>query len=212
MVSCGSSQGSEVLLEGPYSVVWKGNIDLEGAGKLDEIFLRSAPKSITFVESFGGTRAATERVVALVRAHALQTQARGNCRSACALAFLAGRDRTMLAPLRGEAPTMLGLHGYYHSKTHLLLTPEPGDTAYLREVTGGRMSAELIHKVTNTTNIRGGLMVLESSIASAKRVPDVIYCDSPVEGEKLRCETVPGQTAASLGLIDWAAPVGSPQP
>ena len=77
-----------------------GALDIEGAKSLAEQLADKAVRTVVFENSFGGTAEAGDAWADAVRTAAIRTEITGQCHGACAIAFLAAKERRFAAGIQ----------------------------------------------------------------------------------------------------------------
>ena len=193
-----------VTLVAPGLVEWKGPIDVSNTLVFNELLGKSTPQNpivtIRLVASEGGINKAVRIVRSLIHQNHLKTEARSHCLSGCAMVFLAGSGRTLLAAEGAEEPTILGFHGTYNPRTWELVGPEEEDISYMVAASNGRISREFALKIMQTRDHNGGLLILEKNAARLLGKEPVFYCDRSNGVVLMLCETI-DQSAYDLGIV-----------
>ena len=156
-------------------------------------------RAVVFDNCPGGTSRVGRQIGASIREHAFMTVVAGRISSACANMFLGGTQRLFSARLL-ERPTVIGYHGTYeHRNNHHLVKDRPPD--YFIDMTGGKMSEELIARFTSIEK-RSGLLYFIHPNQQAKEGESLSYFCSGDENPRYRddeCERLKDVDALSAG-------------
>ncbi len=163
--------------------------------KLSEPHFRG---SVVFEHCLGGTLGAAVDMAELIRARGFATVARRQCSSACAIAFLAGRHRSVDAR---EEPVIIALHnartpkGEATSKPDLVLK-------YLDKYTSGKLAEPYRTMVRNAASRTSGLFVIFFGGRRGDADEEVRECPDASAGDISACRRLSGVTARELGIVD----------
>ncbi|MFZ6656917.1 ATP-dependent Clp protease proteolytic subunit [Undibacterium sp. TJN19] len=154
-------------------------------------------KHVLLSESPGGDMGAAFAIAGLIKENKINTIVRGNCYSSCAIIFMAGVERQMLA---GKAlpQTRLGFHGPHQKQTkEVLKAAIPQLREWLLKVTNGKFPQEILDRAMYIN--RAGDMLL-FYYPNQSRFGDIRFC---TEGS-LRCDNIEGYDIVSIGILTTA--------
>lgn len=155
--------------------------------------------TVVFHQSPGGHSNTGRKIGQDIRTRGLHTVVAGRCRSACANMFLGGKERHFSSRL--EDATALGYHGSYNRTTKELNRKRTGD--YFVEMTGGKMSEELIERFIRIENYKGFLFMIHPKQRPDARAPLAYLCTGEENTRKFasECEAVNGVDALASGVV-----------
>lgn len=147
--------------------VWDGELTLEKLNAFNERLKNSPPVTgIEFIRSPGASSNGGIIINELnkqIESRKLKTFARGQCSSACAVAFLLGEERTLL-PSSNNVPTHLMIHAMRNNKTGEI--NYGGTDQMLKKIvtkSSGKITMEFLEKIYDAKNQNGGLFILRDS-------------------------------------------------
>jgi len=166
--------------------------------------------TVVFHQSPGGHSITGRRIGQDIRKRGLNTVVAGRCRSACANMFLGGKERHFSERL-GDT-TALGYHGSYNRTTKELNRKRTGD--YFVEMTGGKMSEEVIERFIRIENYKGFLFMIHPKQRSSARAPLAYLCTGEENTRKFatECEAVKDVDALASGVVTSWEVVPTPRP
>ncbi|MBC3921012.1 ATP-dependent Clp protease proteolytic subunit [Undibacterium sp. CY18W] len=151
-------------------------------------------KTVVMTESPGGDMRAAYAIADLITEGKMNTAVNGSCMSACALIFMAGTERQMLASKHLEK-TRLGFHGPHNKRTKEIATASiPRFREWLLKVTQGQFPEEVLDRALNIE--RAGDMMF-FYYPNQNYLGDIRFC---TEGS-LRCETLNGYNIVKIGIL-----------
>lgn len=154
-------------------------------------------KTVVMTESPGGNIRAAYDIAELITEGKINTAVNGNCKSACALIFMAGTERQMIASAHLKK-TRLGFHAPHNKQTKEISTAAiPRFREWLLKVTQGKFPEEILDRALNIE--RAGDM-LYFYYPDENYLGDIRFC---TEGS-LRCETLKGYNIVKIGILTTA--------
>ncbi|MFZ6723423.1 ATP-dependent Clp protease proteolytic subunit [Undibacterium sp. Ji49W] len=154
-------------------------------------------KTVVMTESPGGDMRAAYAIADLITEGKMNTAVNGSCMSACALIFMAGAERQMLASKHLEK-TRLGFHGPHNKRTKEIATAAiPRFREWLLKVTQNKFPEEVLDRALNIE--RAGDMMF-FYYPNQNYLGDIRFC---TEGS-LRCETLNGYNIVKIGILTTA--------
>jgi hypothetical protein len=167
--------------------------DLQGVefGRLQEVI---------FENSLGGTVEAALAYATAIRKHGLRTTVRGKCYSACALAFLAGRER------RVESRRMISTVMLHVARTQTrsgAMEQAPMNDALMQkmdELTGGRLTAEVKQLIRSSWSDSSGVAFVFGPGFFGTRTK-TLYCDGTQGLDTSKCRVVDHADPLALGIV-----------
>ena len=160
---------------------------------------------LALVESPGGDLWTALRVGEIVREGDLDTVAVGNCISACAVMFVAGKNRSFGV---GRAPgsTLLGIHGGYNKDSGRYATGiGPSIYAFFRRQIGEAMNDGLINEAIYGFKDARGLLVLREIERNLPEAAEALLCLDIYKPST--CKRQEGKDAFTVGLVTQRATV-----
>jgi len=154
-------------------------------------------RKVVFDQSLGGLVGSSATLAILIEGNGLNTVARRQCSSGCALAFLAGRHRTVDTR---QFPVVIGFHNAY--KKDGTPTDDPANLMKrLDYYTKRRLTGEIRDLIYGATSpARGILFIFEKT---GSNTPDSVrYCDERADSNPDNCRVLAGVDARSMGIID----------
>jgi hypothetical protein len=153
---------------------------------------------VVFDRCLGGTVSAALEFAALIRAHRLATVASVQTSSACAMAFLAGRERSY----DDSVPvTSIVLHAGRRRDG------QPASDAvnrrilmFLETATDGKLSPELLALVRGAWSEAAGVLFVRSRAGGLQR-DEVRWCDGSQGRDIDRCRRLPAFDPVSQGIV-----------
>ena len=194
------SIAGEVSWVPPSTVQWKGDLDQPTLRKFRKILEEQPVSQLAFVDSSGGMKLVAEGLIDDIVENDLSTSAQGVCNSGCALAFLAGKRRSLL-PSEPERVTKIGIHGSFHKGSMKSVAPTEKEITFLIAATNGKMPRNFVELALNTKSAQGGLMVYERPIKTSAGEFQVLFCDAIGENSSFACIPIPSENPISLGVI-----------
>jgi hypothetical protein len=198
-VIAAAAQAGEIAVEGS-DIRVSGMIFDEDTRAFREA-LRAHPQveRVVFDRCLGGTLSAALDFATLVRTHRLVTVASRQTSSACALAFLAGRERRFddRAPFTSIV---------FHAGRRRDGTGPSSDVVnrrillFLETATNGRMSPRLLRLVEWSWSEASGVMFLRRD-EGGRATHEVRYCDGEQGADTNRCRLMPEFDAVSQGIV-----------
>ncbi|MFZ6734145.1 ATP-dependent Clp protease proteolytic subunit [Undibacterium sp. Ji42W] len=154
-------------------------------------------KTVVMTESPGGSMRAAYDIAELITEGKINTAVNGNCMSACALIFMAGTERRMLASKHLEK-TRLGFHAPHNKVTKEISTAAiPRFREWLLKVTQGKFPAEVLDRAMN---IESAGDMLFFYYPDENYLGDIRFC---TQGS-LRCEALKGYNIVNIGILTTA--------
>lgn len=153
---------------------------------------------VVFDRCLGGTVSAALEFAALIRAHRLATVASVQASSACAMAFLAGRERSY----DENAPvTSIVLHaGRRRDGRPASDAVNRRIMMFLETATDGKLSPELLAMVRGAWSEAAGVLFVRRRAATGL-VDEVRWCDGSQGADADRCRRLPAYDAYSQGIV-----------
>jgi len=170
-----------------------GGVEPDDAERFRKHLENGVVKQVVLSESPGGDMRAAYAIADLITANKINTAVQGNCFSACAMIFMAGVKRQMVA---GKAlpRTRLGFHGPHNKHTHEVMKAAiPHLREWLLAATQGKFPEEILNRAMYID--RAGDMLL-FYYPGQSRFGDIRFC---TEGS-VRCEGVKGYDIVSVGI------------
>ncbi|MFZ6770859.1 ATP-dependent Clp protease proteolytic subunit [Undibacterium sp. Di26W] len=154
-------------------------------------------KTVLMTESPGGDMRAAYAIADLITKGKMNTAVNGNCLSACALIFMAGAERQMLASKHMEK-TRLGFHAPHNKLTREISTAAiPRFREWLLKVTQGKFPEEVLDRALN---IESAGDMLSFYYPDENFLGDIRFC---AEGAT-RCEALKGYNIVKIGILTTA--------
>ncbi|WP_146218985.1 hypothetical protein [Undibacterium pigrum] len=152
-------------------------------------------------ESSGGDLGAAYAIAQFIKDRKINTAVQGNCFSSCAVMFMAGTERRMLAS-KNLARTRLGFHGPHKKQTREVSTEGiPKLREWLLEATNGKFPEELLDQAMYI-NRAGDMMYFY--YPGANRAINIRFCKEATVAYPELCETVQGHDLLSVGILTTA--------
>lgn len=185
--------------------IWKGVMNLESLQDFKLAMKKEVPiLGIEFQNSNGAGGSAGAIIAAIeeqIDFNKLNTYARGQCASTCAIAFLMGEKRTLLPPAN-NVPTHLMLHAVFNRQSGEI---DYGATdKYFKKIvlkSNGKWHLSLLEKIYEAKNRTGGLFILREPVATATSgKQQVFYCSGEEKKLNRLCEPIVGLKPQDLGI------------
>lgn len=182
-------------------VVVSGRITTETVLRVKRL-LASSPSSVkrlVFDHCLGGTMGPSTDLARVVRQHRLETVARRQCSSGCALAFLAGATKSVDTT---SDPVLIGLHMPYSFDG--AATENPAFFLRMLDVfTSRKLRGKHRDLVMQTGSATTGLFFVFRQDGSAASFEDhVRFCTNESKLDIMACDLIVGADAVTLGIID----------
>lgn len=156
-------------------------------------------QALVFEQSLGGTVEAALKYVEIIKTRRLNTIARGKCYSACAIAFLAGKER------RADTSTMITavlLH-VARKKTKLGEREFSNNDALMGvidELTGRRLTPQVRELVRSSWGEAAGVVFVFGPGLFGPRLK-TLYCDGSQGTDTSKCKLLENADALELGIV-----------
>ncbi len=159
-------------------------------------------KTVVLWNSPGGAANANDTITQTIESLGLNTVVTGFCVSACAMIFLAGKDRSFgdLEPLRS---TSLGFHASYVDGHLAAERRLAALKARVLERTGGKIDPALVDRWLHIDDERSSIRFQYPSEAAAGTTT-TYFCPRgrfPNAGDYKTCEAVRNTSALSAGIV-----------
>lgn len=161
--------------------VWVGDISQTSLDRLKQRLhdTESKIQELEFRDSRGastaGGRISTE-LVAVIEENNINTFVQGQCASACAIAFMAGKKRTLL-PSKDGVITYLHIHPLRNGRTgEINYGGTDKDLKMLVEKSEGKLNIEFFEKIYETKNAQGGIFVFSEPFLTTHGKHYVVFC------------------------------------
>lgn len=161
------------------------------------------PKLTTVVlwNSPGGAAVANDAMTEIIESRGLNTVVTGYCVSACAMVFLAGKDRSY-GDLEPIGSTSLGFHASYVVGGHLAADQRLAALkARVLDRTGGKIDPALVDRWLHLSDERNTIRFRYPGDAAG---PTTYFCPLgrfPNAGDYKNCEAIPNTSALSAGIV-----------
>jgi hypothetical protein len=177
------------------SIVVSGWLSLEKAKAVEKELNVGNATTLRFANCTGGTLVAMEYLAGIIRRQDINTIAEENCSSACALAFLHGREREV----RGIGTMYMLLHGPSVPIGAQQESFVKRVENVLRETTQNKLPSSMIGLIINARGRDHGLVfVSENSIFGRKEY--VVQCAPNQLPDIANCQALGGVSFHSIGL------------
>ncbi|MEB0140327.1 MULTISPECIES: hypothetical protein [unclassified Undibacterium] len=186
--------------------VWVGMISAEHLKHCKQAFFDDPTLRAIEYRASPGASADAKRIgaeiEALIDMRRLSTFARGQCGSACAVAFLLGHERVLLASL-DQVPTHLFIHVPRNSLTkEMNYGHADRDFKKIVARSGNRFPLSLLEMTYEVKTPEGGLYILRQAVASKENggLHHVWFCAGDELITQQSCQPVVGVTPQDLGI------------
>ncbi len=158
--------------------------------------------TVVLTESPGGDLGAAYAIAELIKNRKVNTAIQGNSFSSCAVMFMAGIERRMLAN-KNLARTRLGIHGQHNNKLTLEVSTEgmPKLREWLLNATDGKFPEALLDQAMYINNA-GDMMYFY--YPGANKNNNIRFCKAGTIAYPKLCETVTGHDVVSAGILTTA--------
>lgn len=156
-------------------------------------------RTLVFEHSLGGTVEAALLYVEVIKKNHLNTLVRGKCYSACAIAFLAGKER------RAESTNVVSavlLH-VARTKTETGVQEFSGNEALMKnidELTSYRLTPEVRELVRRSWSEAAGVVFVFGPGFFGPRLK-TLYCDGTQGTDTSKCRALENADALELGIV-----------
>jgi hypothetical protein len=158
-------------------------------------------KAVVLWNSPGGSAAANDAMTEIIESRGLNTVVAGFCVSACAMIFLAGKDRSY-GDLEPIGSTSLGFHASYVDG-HLAADRRLAALkARVLDRTGGKIDPALVDRWLHLTDERNTIRFRYPGDATPG--PTTYFCPLgrfPNAGNYKNCDAIPNTSALSAGIV-----------
>lgn len=208
-----SAGAAEIVVAGN-QVLLTGRIEPESYHRFRQAIERSETPVDTVIlrGSPGGTVASAESIMTVIWNRGMTTAISGPCSSACAVIFLAGRQRRFTEE-QPATRTYLMFHGCYLSDGFARGTIRWNHTCSqqiertIRDYTDKRLDESLLKRWIATQDNRGGAYFFDSRRLRRSDGVSAFFCDGPETRKVEACEKLGGVDAYALGLVTPGAPI-----
>ncbi len=152
---------------------------------------------LVFEDCHGGQVGPSTMLAILVDTNKISTVAKKQCTSGCALAFIAGRNRTVDTKMDAA---LIGLHNAHTPNGEPTRNPD-SLLKRLDMYSGYRLRGEVREMIRASTNPRTGVLFIFGQDGTDEK-DSVRYCDEKAHSNPHRCRALDGVTAMSLGIVD----------
>lgn len=205
-----SANAAEIVVAGN-QVLLTGRIEPEEYHRFRQALERSPTPVDTVIlrGSPGGNVAAAESIMTVIWNRNMTTAISGPCASACAVIFLAGRQRRFT----DEQPvsrTYLMYHGCYstdgfgNGTTRWNHVCSQRFAQTVRDYADKRLDEDLLQRWTATPDNRGGAYFFDARRLRRKDGMSSFFCAGSEARKVEDCERLPGVDAYTLGLVTSA--------
>jgi len=161
-------------------IIIGGYLDHSKFSEFSEIIDRISPKVIVFNNVVGGSPASVYLYRTKILAINIETQIDGNCFSACALVFLAGRERSVALSHRSA----IAFHGPRAPNGEEMPKFRDAYKAQIKNRTQGKFPDDLIELALNNNQPSGALFFNIDSVFGIRTVW-TIYCERQDQCRKI---------------------------
>lgn len=156
-------------------------------------------KHVVLTESPGGDMGAAYGISHLITQRKINTAVRGSCYSACAIIFMAGIERQMLAG-KDLARTSLGFHGP-HNKETLEISVEaiPKLKEWLLNATQGKFPEELLDRALFIKQANDMMFFYYPGANASKG--NIRFCNAGSLENPRKCNNIEGHDILSVGIL-----------
>jgi hypothetical protein len=184
-------------------IVLSGRIVPEDAAQFRELIgTHPEVKTVVLTDSPGGAAAANDAMTNVIEAQGLNTVVAGYCVSACAMVFLAGKDRAF-GDLQPLARTSLGFHASYARGGSLASDRRLAALkARVLDRTGGKIDPALVDRWLHLTDERSTVRFRYP--APGESAPETYFCAigrDANRGDYHGCESIANTDALTSGII-----------
>ncbi|GAA4333859.1 hypothetical protein GCM10023165_09270 [Variovorax defluvii] len=154
---------------------------------------------MVFEDSLGGTYAGALHYIEVIKRNDINTVVKGKCFSACALAFLAGKQRSI-----GSATgvTAISLHS-----SRILVDGVPQEYTDKRplmskiyELTGGKMKPEVLELIRKSWTEASGVVFVAYSFLGFTHFK-TLYCDGTQGADTSKCTRLANADPYEMGVL-----------
>ena len=190
------------MLRSNETLILYGQIEAEDFLRFRKNLNEGPVKNVVLTESPGGDLYAAYNISYLITAKKINTAVRGSCFSACAIIFMSGNERQMLAG-NDLAQTHLGFHGPHNQQTREIATESiPKMREWLLKATQGKFPEELLDRALYIKKAND-MMFFYYPGANAKK-GNVRFCGEGTLINPRQCEIIEGHDAISVGILTTA--------
>ncbi|MDM0029167.1 hypothetical protein [Variovorax saccharolyticus] len=188
-----SVTAAQISIDGDVAVV-TGMLSAQDAQSLE------APnvKKIIFLHSLGGTMEAVHAYVEVIKRRQLDTEVKGKCFSACALSFLAGKQRLV----DKSTQNAISFH-VARVLDHGVLRPSKNNEAVLKmidELSGGKMREPARSKIAASWGAGQGVVFVIGPGLFGQR-SNTFYCDGSQGTDGSKCALLFDADPYDLGVL-----------
>ena len=181
-------QGEKIVVRGDIRVDQLSHVEFE------------KKKKIVFENSFGGTYAAAKYYIEIIKKYKLSTIVNGKWYSACALAFLAGRERTV-----ESASGVISAISFHSGRVVVNGSARAFDKnerliSLISELTDGKMSKNILALIKDSWSESSGVIfiIYPSFIFSRTKT---IYCDGSQGFDTSKCVALSDADPVDMGVL-----------
>lgn len=154
-------------------------------------------QEVVFKNCLGGQGGAAYYLVRIIQERKLNTRVSGQCHSACAIAFLAGKFRS---PLDEMGQHMLLFHSARGADGPAPAEYNKGVLSLIIRLTDGKLTQPVIEKISASTKENDGVVFVRSNYKVFTR-DRTYYCDGTQGRDIANCEKIIDADPIALGIF-----------
>ncbi|WP_423008953.1 hypothetical protein [Undibacterium sp. JH2W] len=190
------------MLRSNDTLILYGKVEADDAQRFRRNLSGGEVHNVVLTESPGGDLNAAYVIAQLIKGRKINTAVQGNCFSSCAIMFMAGTERRMLAS-KDLARTRLGFHGPHNKETREVSTEAiPKLREWLLKATDGKFPEELLDQAMYIK--RASDMMLFYYPGADKKKANIRFCTEGTLANPRKCETIEGHDIVSVGILTTA--------
>ncbi|MFZ6756641.1 hypothetical protein ACO0K9_05425 [Undibacterium sp. Ji50W] len=190
------------MLRSNDTLILYGKVEADDAQRFRRNLSGGEVHNVVLTESQGGDLNAAYGIAQLISGRKINTAVQGNCFSSCAIMFMAGKERRMLAS-KDLARTNLGFHGPHNKETREISTDAiPKLREWLLKATEGKFPESLLDQAMYIKSA-SDMMFFYYPGANKKR-GNIRFCTEGTLANPRKCETIEGHDIISVGILTTA--------
>ncbi|MFZ6718536.1 hypothetical protein [Undibacterium sp. Ji49W] len=190
------------MLRSNDTLVLYGKVEADDAQRFRRNLSGGEVHNVVLTESQGGDLNAAYGIAQLISGRKINTAVQGNCFSSCAVMFMAGKERRMLAS-KDLARTNLGFHGPHNKETREVSTEAiPKLREWLLKATDGKFPETLLDQAMYIKSASD--MMFFYYPGTNKKKGNIRFCTEGTLANPRKCETIEGHDIVSVGILTTA--------
>lgn len=167
--------------------------------RMSKLLLERDVNTIEFDNCLGGLVDVGYKMSRLIREKKLNTVAKRQCHSSCALGFLAGQERKF-SQSSGDHFILLHAARNVENPRDSVTEANLKLIQYIHELTELRLSFEVLDMIKNSRLPGSGVVFAKTGHPPMPKLVS-LYCDGSEDGRVQECKTLSGVDVLSMGVV-----------